>query len=80
MDNCPKCNSSWLGEPIPVEYQGVGGRTHYGREIGIDGGYIGVYDGVVAIKCPDCGAEFPRSNHPIALELFEKYNKVMYGG
>lgn len=29
--------------------------------IGIDGGYMGIYDGIVAFRCPDCGHECPRN-------------------
>lgn len=76
MDNCPKCKTSFIGDPIPQEYldEGCyGDSTHYRREIGIDGEYLGIYDGVVAWRCPDCGHEFPVSQHPVALELFNKY-------
>ena len=30
------------------------GTTHYSRMIGIDGGYPGIYDGVIAWTCPEC--------------------------
>jgi len=45
------------GNEIPEEnrhyYQE--GTTHYSRMIGIDGGRLGIYDGVIAWTCPDCG-------------------------
>jgi rRNA maturation protein Nop10 len=69
MDNCPKCGSNWIGDPILGNEE-----SHWRREIGIDGGYMGLYDGLVAIRCPDCGEEFPVSQHPVHLELFDKYN------
>ena len=76
-DNCPNCNADWNGEPIPEDI-----REHYSppyywrREIGIDGGMLGIYDGIVAYQCPDCKHEFPRSNHPLFLELFERYKAL----
>ena len=77
MDNCPKCKSNWLGESIPQNIAHHYYGTHFKREIGIDGGYIGVYDGIVALKCPDCSEEFPRDNSKWALNLFDKYKKVI---
>ena len=68
---CPNCEVSWIGEEIPKEYCHTG--TYYGREIGIDGEQLGIYDGLVAIRCPDCGAEFPVSSDLVHLELFRKY-------
>lgn len=73
MDNCPKCNVSWIGKKIPKSMAKDYSVTHWRREIGIDGGYIGIYDGVVAIKCPDCGEEFPRNESNWALDMFKKY-------
>jgi predicted RNA-binding Zn-ribbon protein involved in translation (DUF1610 family) len=78
MDNCPNCKSSWVGEEIPEDIRSNYYGTHWRREIGIDGGYIGVYDGVVAIRCPDCGEEFPRGSSKLALELFEKYKAIVW--
>jgi hypothetical protein len=78
-ENCPKCNSSWIGEPIPQEYLENYSGTHWKREIGIDGGYMGIYDGLVALLCPDCGEYSPVSDHRIHLEMFNKfmnYNKA----
>lgn len=56
-DNCPHCGVSLIGEEIPEQLQGVCGATHYKREIGLE--YVGVYDGVVAWRCPDCQKEWP---------------------
>lgn len=80
-NECPKCKSSWIGEEIPEEHREeyYGGSTHFKREIGIDGGQIGIYDGTVAVRCPDCGEDMPVSEHPVHLEMFEAYKKVMNG-
>lgn len=75
MDNCPKCNTSFIGDPIPEDIVENYVGTHWRREIGIDGGYMGIYDGLVAIRCPDCGEEFPVTDHPVHKELFKKYKK-----
>ncbi len=77
MDNCPKCTSSWIGEPIPLDIVEHYVGTHWKREIGIDGGYMGIYDGVVAIQCPDCKEFVPRNDSPWALDLFNKFKKAM---
>ena len=79
MNNCPKCKVSWIGEPIPDDIKEHYSGTHWRREIGIDGGYMGIYDGIVALKCPDCKEEFPRGNSKWALELFEKYQEYCRG-
>lgn len=77
MKNCPNCKSSWIGEPIPEDI-----RQHYSppyywsREIHIDGGYLGIYDGSVAIRCPDCKIELPVNNSSWAKELYGKYIKA----
>lgn len=77
MDNCPKCNSSWIGEEIPEEYRKYyGSATHYRRDILIDGGFLGIYDGGVAIRCPDCQEEFPRGNSQWSLEMFTQYKNI----
>jgi hypothetical protein len=56
------------GDPIPQEYIDKGyygeGITHYSRMIGIDGGRLGIYDGVIAWTCPDCGAIWNRFSDP----------------
>lgn len=77
MDNCPKCGVSFIGEPIPEHLRQHCGGTHWRLEIAIDGGYAGIYDGIVAIMCYACSHTFPRSNHPIDLELFEKYKNYV---
>lgn len=79
MNNCPKCKSSWIGDKIPDDIAHNYYGTHWRREIGIDGGRMGIYDGVVAYRCPDCGEDFPRDNSKWALELFEKYKKLTKG-
>jgi len=77
MNNCPKCNTSWIGEEIPEDIRHYYSATHWRREIGVDGGRLGIYDGLVAIRCPDCGEDFPRNDTSWALEMFNKYKKVM---
>lgn len=78
MDKCPKCQASWIGGPIPEELrQYYSEPYHWKREIGIDGGRMGIYDGIVAIRCPDCTENFPVSNHKVHLEMFEKYKKLL---
>lgn len=77
MDNCPKCKANWLGEEIPKDIQEHYSGTHWKREIAIDGGFSGIYDGTVAIQCPDCGEEFPRNNSTWALDLFNKYKGLI---
>ena len=81
MDNCPKCKISFKGEPIPEEHRQHYGDdvTHYGLEIGIDGGYMGIYDGIVAYRCHSCSHKFPRGESTWAKEMFEKYQKVCRG-
>lgn len=79
MDNCPKCNTSFIGGPIPEDIAHHYSDTHWKREIGIDGGAMGVYDGIVAYHCPDCGHEFPRNDSKWALELFNEYKEKMDG-
>ncbi len=77
MNNCPKCNSNWIGGKIPDDMKEFyTPATHWKREIGIDGGYMGIYDGIVAYRCPDCGEEVPRSDSAWALELFNKYKEA----
>lgn len=79
MDNCPKCNSNWIGEKIPDDIKHSYAGTHWKREIGIDGGYMGIYDGTVAIQCPDCSEYFPRNESKWATELFNKFKNAMKG-
>lgn len=75
--NCPGCQSNWIGSPIPEKDQHLYGATHFQRQIGIDGGMIGVYDGIVAHRCPDCGEDFPRNDSGWAMEMFESYKLYM---
>ena len=74
-DNCPKCGVSLIGDPIPekdlIHYSG----THWRREIGIDGGSVGIYDGVVALRCPDCEHEWARSDSEWGQGLFDAWVK-----
>jgi len=77
MDNCPKCNSSWIGDKIPDDLAEHYTATHWRREIGIDGGLMGIYDGIVALRCPDCGEDFPRNESMWALEMFRKYKNII---
>ena len=74
MDNCPNCGASFIGGPIPEDIrEHYASATHWRREIGIDGELLGIYDGVVAIRCPDCAHEFPQNGSKWALEMFDKY-------
>lgn len=72
-DKCPHCNVSLLGDPIPKNSLKCYNTTHWRREIGIDGGYIGIYDGIVAYKCPDCEKYFPRDQSDWAQKLFNEF-------
>jgi hypothetical protein len=73
MDNCPKCKVSWIGEPIPEDIAHHYSGTHWRREIGIDGGMLGIYDGIVALKCPDCKNLFPQNDSEWAKSMFYEY-------
>lgn len=73
MDKCPKCKSSWVRAFNPEDLHE---KVYWGREILIDGGYIGVYDGIVAVQCPDCKKTFPRDSSPTAKELYRDYLKA----
>lgn len=73
MDNCPNCKVSFIGDIIPESIARHYSGTHWRREIAIDGGFMGVYDGTVAYRCPDCGHEYPRDNSDWALEIFNRY-------
>lgn len=53
MDNCPKCNVSLIGDPIPDDIKEHYSATHWRREIGVE--IPELYDGVWYWKCPDCG-------------------------
>lgn len=54
--NCPHCDVSLLGEPIPVkDLHHYGRSTHFKREIGI---YDWDKDRTVAYRWPDCQKEW----------------------
>ena len=77
MDNCPKCNANFIGDPIPADMVDSYAGTHWRREIGIDGEYMGIYDGIVAYQCPDCKEYLPRGTSSWALEMFDKFMGVL---
>lgn len=77
MKNCPSCKSSWIGEPIPEDIREYYSGTHWERQIAIDGCYLGIYDGTVAVRCPDCKEEFPVANTKWALGVFNKYKEIL---
>jgi hypothetical protein len=75
---CPACKSSWIDQEIPLkDRKHFGGSQYYLRSIGIDGGYMGIYDGTVAIQCPDCKEYFPRAKAPWAVEMYNKFMDAM---
>lgn len=76
---CPKCHTSWIGDEIPPNIAHNYSGTHWYRHTGIDGGYIGIYDGLVANRCPDCGEESPVDSSQWALDLFTKYQQYKKG-
>lgn len=51
LDNCPNCNASFKGDPIPPDVQHHYGVTHYSRRIAI---YDEGRDCTVGWRCPDC--------------------------
>lgn len=55
-DNCPNCNTTLIGDPIPLEDVTNYSGTHWRREIGI---YDMGQDRTVAWRCPDCAHEWP---------------------
>jgi hypothetical protein len=73
MDKCPNCNKSWVGDPIPADIVQHYSGTNWELQIGIDGGLLGIYDGLVAVLCPFCGSEFAVSDDPRHKALFQKY-------
>lgn len=79
MNNCPKCSSNWIGGEIPKEIAEHYVGTHWKREIGIDGGSLGIYDGVVAYQCPDCKEYVPRGKGPLAQDMFNKFMEKTNG-
>lgn len=58
-DNCPACNASLIGAPIPEENRHLHapGSTHYYRVIGL---YDRKKDRTTHWKCPDCGHTWER--------------------
>jgi hypothetical protein len=79
-EKCPKCGVSFQGAEIPeTDKEFFGQSTHFSRLIGIDGSHMGIYDGVVAHKCPDCDFVFPRSDCDWGMLLFEKYQTAIKG-
>ena len=66
---CPHCGANWDGREEA--------NVVYGRQTGIDGSRFGVYDGLVAWKCPDCDQYSPVNESPLSLELFYEFLDVM---
>lgn len=58
-DTCP-AGCDLRGAEIPAQSRSLyrEGATHYSRVIGVE--FRGVYDGVAAWLCPDCGARWHR--------------------
>ena len=57
-ENCPNCNKSFRGDPIPESQQIMfGGATHFSLKIGIEDSAI--YDGTIAWVCPECDYAWP---------------------
>jgi len=56
-DNCPKCHTNLIGDPIPEQDQHLFGCDHFSRVIGI---YDRDRDETVYYKCPDCGYQWAR--------------------
>ena len=57
LDNCPHCNASLIGDPVPKEDAQFYSGTHWKREIGME--YPEKYDGVWEWMCPDCKGTWP---------------------
>lgn len=58
-DQCPFCEESLQGEPIPEESRHLyGGKTHYSLRITVQ--ITGVYDGGLYYQCPSCGFAWNR--------------------
>jgi len=56
LNECPKCKSSWIGDPIPEhQREFFGFATHFKRELGQTWN-----DHVQRWHCPDCKAVFDR--------------------
>jgi hypothetical protein len=76
-DNCPNCNVSFIGDEIPKDMQHHYTPPYYWRkEISIDGGFLGIYAGIIAYECHECKHIFPRSQEPWAIELYNKYKEI----
>jgi hypothetical protein len=58
MDNCPHCNKSLIGEPIPEEARHLYSTPyHWTLEIGVV--YPEKYDGIWEYRCPFCNGTWP---------------------
>ena len=49
------------------------------NKVAYDGGRMGIYDGVVALRCLDCKHSYPRDDSKWALEVFKKFEEKMNG-
>lgn len=58
LDNCPKCNISFIGDPIPEDIVEYYSGTHWRKEIGIE--VPGKYDGISYFMCPNCEYKWDR--------------------
>ena len=56
LDNCPHCEVSLLGDPIPAEIADQYSGTHWKRELAIENPLR--YDGTYYFMCPDCKGEW----------------------
>jgi len=75
LDNCPKCNVSLIGEPIPEESKEFYGEvTHFRREVGIE--VLGLYDGVAFWRCPDCNHQWDRFDGELGKDLRKRYEEM----
>lgn len=64
LDQCPECNSSWIGEEIPESDQRYFGNVKFFKRI------IGISDFsrdcVTLWQCPDCSQQWDRfTNQPV---------------
>lgn len=74
---CPHCGANWDGKDIPEDIREHYKGTKWGRQIGVDGGRLGIYDGIVALQCPDCGKYSPRDDSEWALKVFNKFMEAL---
>lgn len=74
--NCPHCDENLIHSKIPDDRKHLYSSEYFYNTIGIDGSHIGVYDGIVAWRCPDCGHEWARGNDDFWVCVFEKYRKL----